>query len=70
MSEHIHEDSFFCGGAVGQKVNDFIIECFVRASQVISKEIVGGYIKGVSECNKYINTYLTLPMFNVIEMSP
>lgn len=51
MSEHIHEDSFFCGGAVGQKVNDFIIECFVRASQVISKEIVGCYIKGVSECN-------------------
>ena len=51
MSEHIHEDSFFCGGAVGQKVNDFIIECFARASQVISKEIVGGYIKGVSEGN-------------------
>ena len=28
MSKHIHEDSFFCGSAVAQEVNDFIFQSY------------------------------------------
>jgi len=28
VSEHIHKDSFFCGSAVAQEVNDFIFQSY------------------------------------------
>lgn len=37
MSEHIHEDSFFCGGAVVKKVDDFFLECRARGRQMTGK---------------------------------
>lgn len=70
MSEHIHEDSFFCGGAVVKKVDDFFLECRARGRQMTGKKIIGGDVKCIGKCDKYINAYLTLAMFNVIEMSP